>query len=778
MRYNKVALEELSEAVYQKEDINISDECTTKAIDITIIKRDGRKQRFNPDKMRNVCLWACDGLTWMSDELIRDTEIKLHKEIHIRDMYKQLITTAVNKISLLYPGWEDVSAKLELISVYKETYNISKSNEYPPMSQVLSKGVDHKIYDKNTVGQYSDEDLRQIDTIIVPDRDLLFNYKGLVTFVSKYCLNYSKTKKLELPQHAYMRVAMTLMINEKNRIEQIRDLYDSLSKHMFTEATPIMLNSLTPGQQLSSCVLNTVNDDSHSILDTGKNLGIYSKFKGGTALDGSALRGKGAYINGTQGISSGPVPFIKYFESIMKAWNQGGKRPGALCVYFSWWHTDVFDILSLKSNGGTDENRARGVQYGCKLNQLFIDAVLNDEDVYLFDPKDAPELLTVFGDEFNELYHKLINKSSVRKRKVSARELNEKIFKERSETGNIYLFHSENVNNATLLNRYVGSSNLCTEIVLPSTASIQLSDTLHETESGDKVITKTYAAGEIALCNLSSINLERWFYLNDDERTKLVNIVVRALDNTVDIAEYPVKEGKNSNTMYRYLGIGVLNYTNYLALNKIVVDTPEAMEETDSLFDDLSYKIISASVDLAIEKGRFPKFYETEWADGVLPIYKANKKAIELTKYQPDMDKWDQLSDRVKLFGIRNAQLMAIAPTACQTKVGEIKTSTGIMSLEQIMDEQKIDHNLIENNQIKQWVNFDAPITIPTRLGDREVYRIWYNGKVPTRKITMEDGNVYEFSLNHKLLVTLEGGCKTWVKVGDLSNGMDIVCLD
>ena len=667
-RYIKTSLVNLANAAESKEKIDISNNSSMKANRITIIKRDGRKQPFSAEKIRKVCLWACDGNEVFADELIRDTEIKLHKEIHIRDMFQQLIITAVNKISMLYPVWEDFAAKLELMKIYKETYYISKAEEYPHMIDILNKGVEHKIYDKQTISLYTDEELQIINDAIKPERDLLFNYKGLVTFFDKYCLNYTKTKKLELPQHAYMRVALSLMVQEEDRVQRVIELYDAISQHQYTVATPIILNSLTPGQQLSSCVLSTLNDDTHSILDTGKNLGIYSKFKGGNALDISAIRAKGGYIEGTQGYSSGPVPFMKYFESIMKAWNQGGKRPGALAIYFNWWHLDAFDILSLKSNGGTDENRARGLQYAIKLNDYFLDAVKYNKDVVLIDPKDATSLLNTYGEEFNQTYEHYINKTNVRTKIVNARELWQKIMKERSETGNIYLFHEENINDTTMLNRYIGSSNLCTEIVLPSRASTPIDEEIYTLEDGEKRISKRYTAGEIALCNLSSINLERWHYMNEDEKMQLVRTCVRALDNTVDVANYPVKEGKNSNMMYRYLGIGVLNYTNYLALNEITIDTQEAAEETDKLFDDLSYKIITASMELAIEKGKFPKFYETEWAKGILPIHKANKNAFTLTSYEPDMDKWNELAEKVQRFGIRNAQLMAIAPTATSGK--------------------------------------------------------------------------------------------------------------
>lgn len=675
-RYNTVSLVDLKTAVKNKEDIAISNHDEMAANKITIIKRDGRKEPFQPKKLDLVCMWATDNDRNMADELIRDTEIKLHKEIKIQDMYQQLIITAVNKISMLFPKWEMVAAKLQLLVYYKETYNISDHKTYPSLLDILNKGVEQKIYDKKSVMSFEIDELVELNEAIVPERDLLFNYKGLVTFFDKYCLNYSKTKKLELPQISYMRVAMALMINEEDRIKKTIELYNAISKHEYTVATPIMLNALTPGQQLSSCVLNTLSDDSHNILDTGKNLGIYSKFKGGTSLDITAMRASGSYIEGTQGYSSGPVRFMKFYESIMKAWNQGGKRPGALAIYFSWWHMDVTDILSLKSNGGTDENRARGLQYAIKMNQRFLDAVLANEEIYLFDPKDTPKLVGVYGEEFDKIYDEYVNKSSIRKKKVSAKELWYKIMKERSETGNVYLYHEENVNSTSMLNRYIGSSNLCTEITLPSRPSNMINEELVTMEDGKKRIVKRYTAGEIALCNLSSVNLERWFYMTEDEKWQLIRTLVRALDNTVDVANYPVKEGKNSNMMYRYLGIGVLNFTNYLALNKIVIDTQEALEETDKLFDELSYMIISVSVELAKEKGRFEKFYETDWAKGILPIDKANKEAANLTEYQPDMNKWRALSEDIMKFGIRNAQLMAIAPTATSGKAVNSVEST------------------------------------------------------------------------------------------------------
>lgn len=832
---------------------------------ITIIKRDGRTEQFNYNKLERVVRWATNNSDYFTKELITDTKVKLHSVIKISDLFDQLITTAVNKISMMYPIWEDVAGRLQLMKIYKETYNISVQSEYPDVIEIFNRGFKENVLDasKFKLETFTSDELLQISEAIKPERDYLFNYKGLLTFFSKYCMNLTKKETLELPQHAYMRVAICLNVDEKtDRVKKIIAAYDALSKHLYTVATPIILNAGTTNQQLSSCVLNTVSDDSHSILDTVQNLGIYSKFKGGTAVDISEIRSKGTYIQGNNGFSSGPVPFLKIIEQTMKAFNQGSKRcvhpdalvikkvdfgatltkpldkymespelehlrdlfdcdfeyvnvknimagdeilsmntlsmkmefqfvkeviithvskneqvlieydggklpvsettqiytanrgyvlsqdlvtqdtvfsgtginklvnvnnnseiehshdyalhsdvvkstnsvqetvdtnemfidfdidenhnffvkmpdaeksilihnSGACCVYFNWWHADVQDLIALKSNGGTEETRARGLQFGVKLNDYFIQAVINDEDIVLFDPKDCAELIGKTGQEFKTIYDRLKGAMNVQKKTIPARELIYGIFKQRSETGNIYLFHDENVNDVSMLNRYIGSSNLCTEITLPSRSSTLVDQEIISKESGKAQIVKTYDAGEIALCNLSSINLEKWFYLNDDERTELVRSVVRSLDNTVDLADYPVKEGKYSNIAYRYLGIGVLNYANYLALNEIVIDTQEAHEETDKLFDDLSYKIILASVELAEEKGPFPKFKETKWAQGIMPIDLANERAKALTEFSPDLEKWKELGIRCKRSGIRNAQLMAIAPTATSGK--------------------------------------------------------------------------------------------------------------
>lgn len=931
----EISLLELNKAVRKKEEVPLTKNEAISANEIVIVKRDGREERYQPNKMRKVVSWACEVANgsgeFMTKELLSDVTIKMYNRIKIVDVYDELIKTAVNKISMLYPQWEYIAARLYLLKIYKESWGIvGNVHQYPHIKNIIEKGISYKIFNRELFDKFSEEELDEINSFIVKDRDYLFTFKSLMTFYDKYCLNYTKTKILEIPQFAYMRVAMVLMSEEKdNRLQKIKELYDNLSTHKFTLATPIMLNSGTINQQLSSCVLNKVSDDSHSILDTNKNLGIYSKFKGGTALDVSELRAKGSYISGNQGQSSGPVPFIKIVESTLSAFNQGGKRPGACAVYFQWWHYDFDDLIVLKSNGGTEDNRARKLKYGLKINDLLLERFKNNETVSLFDPKDVKELFGLVGEDFNKKYAEYEQRVGIRKKTIPARELLFKTIKERAETGNIYLFHEENVNIPSLLNRYINSSNLCvagdtkinilysgfsktieiknlekylgegdvyvtsnstdnlsvsgnefveykkitnfalmnnsanvlkiwlecgrnitctpdhkiwthntgyklaknltpedlletsergnsfnykqsrvksieyleqeipvyditvegnhnfyandilvhncTEIILPTVASTSIQEKIVKTEDNNTEVHKSYQSGEIALCNLASINLVQYSKLTELEQQRLTDNVILAMDNTIDLADYPVKEAKVSNKKYRYLGIGVSNFANYLAEQGIVIDSKEAQELTHELFDTLSYKIITSSLELSKKLGPFEGFKETRWSDGKVPIHFANKKAMALTDYQPDMDKWNSLGQEIKQSGIRNAQLMAIAPTACQTIDGKIKTSAGTKSLGQICEEQGIDWKYIEAVGQPQWFDFNNPIDVQTRFGLKKSTRIWYNGNQPTRKIKFSDGNVYTFTHNHKLLVNCVDGQQRWICVSELKPGDDIV---
>ncbi|MBU3830637.1 MAG: ribonucleoside-diphosphate reductase subunit alpha [Candidatus Ureaplasma intestinipullorum] len=660
MQNNKTPLSFIEDAIEDNKKIVVNQSHKNIEINankIKVIKRNGKIEDYNPEKMRKVCVWAANGNSGYADMLLDATVIKLYDKIKISDVFDELIKSAVNKISRIYPIYENIAAKLYLLKYYRESWNIKTNLDYPSLSTVIEKGLHHKKYNKNVFNTYSKTEIDELNKIIDPNNDFLFTYKSLIFFTRKYCLNSSKNKKLELPQHTYMRIAMTLFYKEEKsiRLELVKKFYNYLSNHYFTVSTPIFMNAGTNNMQLSSCVLSQMGDDANSIMDTIKDIAIYSKFKGGNAVDISMLRASGSYIAGNNGISSGPVPFLKIIESTIKAFNQGSERPGVCCVYFQWWHYNFEELVVLKNNSGTEENRARQLKYSVKINDILIKRALKNEDITLFNPHDVPLLIGKYGSEFEKQYIEYENNSSLKTKKMPARQVLSMLFKERVETGNIYLFHEENVNETSLLNRYINSSNLCCEITLPSryrnSNEIELNN-----------------PGEISLCNLASVNLVKWDSFDQNIQQDIVSILVRAIDNTIDIASYPIKEAMYTNLKYRYLGIGVLNYANYLATHKIVIDSDEALEQTAKLFDELSYQIINASLELSKEKGKCPGFDETLWALGELPITKANKQALDLVNYKPDMNKWKLLSNEIKKYGLRNAQLMAVAPTATSGK--------------------------------------------------------------------------------------------------------------
>lgn len=766
MKKEKTLLSEIESKINEKE-IDSSD--------IMVIKRNGNIVPYDVDKMRRVCLWACDGVESFSELLLSSTRIKLYNKIKIAHVYDELIKSAANKISRINPEFEKIAAKLLLLKIYKEAWNIKKTR-YPNFLEVIDLGIKKRKYSQVVFGSYSEEELMELGNYIKQERDFIFTYKSLYIFHEKYCLNSSKTIKLELPQHAYMRIAISLFKDEPKqiRLQLVKDMYDILSLHLVTVATPIMLNAGTPLQQLSSCVLSKVGDDTTSIMDTAKQVAIYSKFKGGNAVDFSSIRSSGSYISGNDGFSSGPVPFIKIFESTVKAFNQGSTRPGACAIYFPWWHYNFKELVVLKNNTGTEENRARQLKYSVKINDLLIKRVLANQSVTLFDPKDVPLLLDTFGEDFEKKYCEYENKSGIKKIVLPAKELIALLFKERAETGNIYLFHEENVNNATLLNRYINSSNLCCEIVLPSRES-KLNQEYIYLNGQKKLIMSEVSAGEIALCNLSSINLYNYLHETPEMQDKVINTIVRALDNTIDLASYPVKEAEITNKEYRYLGIGVLNMANHLADKEIIIDTQEALEETHKIFDELSYKIIEASHNLAKIKGSFPRFSETAWAAGIVPIMKANEKALTLTKYQPDMKRWKALGEKIKISGIRNAQLLAIAPTATSGKA--INATESIEPIQNLFykEDGKINLPTLVPN-IKNWRYYKiAPDCNQYMLIKAAAIRQCYLDQAQSinvyfKKIT----SLKEFSLFHFWAFSL--GIKTFYYCKTLKEELDEIC--
>jgi ribonucleoside-diphosphate reductase alpha chain len=513
---------------------------------------------------------------------------------------KSLIETAANKVSLIAPKWQNIAARLYLLQMYHRRFPAMKfqDGDYPHITEIFKRGM----YSEDLLGLFTDEELETLNSMIVPSRDHEYTYAGIFYMFDKYC------KGVELPQHTFMRVAMALFRRDNvNRLENIKTFYDALSQHHVTMATPIVINAGMKKEQLSSCILTKTGDSIESILETGFIEGIYSKFAGGIAIDVTDLRSRGSRIKGNNGVSAGPVGFIQIYESLIKRISQSGVRTGSAVVTFDWWHPDILDLVQLKRNDGIEDNRARHLKYSVRINKYLFDAVREDRDVKLVNPMKCPELANSYGDKWLELYE-----NAPAAKMVPAREIMFEILKTRMETGNLYIFFTDNVNEQNRISdRFINSSNLCQEIVEPSRPSKNDWRRLFidfGTEEVREISEKIPA--EVALCNLASVNIKWYAETEHEERSRVVDVLVRAMDNSFEIAFYPVAGAEVSARSYRYIGIGIFNYAYMLAANELKFSDPESLEFVENIMKLWAEDIEYASEKLGKERGVYPAWRE------------------------------------------------------------------------------------------------------------------------------------------------------------------------
>jgi ribonucleoside-diphosphate reductase alpha chain len=531
--------------------------------------------------------------------------------------------------------------------------------------------------------------------------------------MQKYAKKYSKTKFLELPQHRYMAVAIQLHYKDKNRMETIKRKYDDLSLHRFTAPTPMIVNSLERVFNPTSCVLIEVEDDSESILEVARSMGIYSKYGSGIGLDITRLRAIGAIVD-LVGKTSGVINFIKLYESVISSFNQRGVRSGAAVINFAWWHYESPEIIMLKDAGGADEERARKLKYTIKWNRRFSKAIMNDEEVYLFDPLDTPELIEAYGDEFDKWYEYYSNKSGIRKRKIKARELAFLFAKVRSETGNVYWMSMDNINEQRVSPDVIKMVNLCVEIVNRTKPIKLIKDKLIKDSDNDEWINIRKYEGMIGICNLSSVNLIEWDKMTEDEKDKLAYSILLGMDNAFEVTNYKVRLGELFNRDLRSVGIGVNNYANLLASKGIKFTDDEALKFTHELFEDLTYHFIKQAIQLAKERGKYKKIERTSWEKGIFP-WELSKLPKE---YHFEMKKdWESLREELKLFGIRFENLFSIAPT--QTSGLVINSTEGIEPIRQ--------YKIIKEG------TYTLPFLAPNLNKNRQYYELAWD--IPTKRI-------------------------------------------
>jgi len=638
-------------------------------------KRSGRLEDFNPEKLNKVILWACEGNETFAKMINDALSIKIYNKIPIEKLYDEVIATASNFIGPMVVVFDKIAARLLLLKYYKEVAGLKKTGVYPNLKEFIETGIFGDVYSKEVFDSFTKEDIQELNSIISPDKDFNYNFSGLFFMNSKYCKKTNNRVQFELPQVTYMRSAMYAFHKDfeddnQKRLEFISKYYNILSDFKETAGTPRILNSGTINSQLASCVLNTPDDDTDSINDCNKNIGKYSKFGGGIAIDVSRIRASGAVIKGNNGYSSGPVPFIKEFEQTISSFDQAGTRKGSAVITYPFWHYDVQDLLVLKDAGGTEDNRARKLQYAIKLQEIFFERVQMDSKITLFDPVDVPDLIEATGEDFIRIYKRYEKTPGIRKRKVQAKELAFNFIKNRAETGNLYVTFLDNINSQNAMNWHVGASNLCQEITVRSKPSMYLKDEFN-LETGIQKVTKQL--GEIGLCNLSSVNLVEYIKMTPEEKDEFLYIIMRAADNLIDLQFYPIAEGEYSNKRNRPIGIGVSNYVNAMALEGIAITDPEALKWTHEIFEDLNFRILKASVELAKERGAFDTFDQSKWAQGQVPIDWSilhNTEDSGKNKLNFDLNHdWDWLRGEIKKHGVRFSLHQAIAPTSSSGKI-------------------------------------------------------------------------------------------------------------
>ena len=634
-------------------------------MDIKVKKRNGRLVDFQVDKINARAQRACEGISDISaSEIVLDAQLQLYDKIPTTEIDKALILSAREKIEK-EPNYNYAAAGLLTNCLYKEVFREGVDSDAFSLQyrksfiQNIKKLVKLERLNKN---------LLEFDLLMLADalrirRDKKFKYLGIQTLVDRYFIR-SDNKIMEAPQSFWMRVAMGLALNEENKNEKAIEFYDLMSQFRYTPSTPTLFNSGTTHSQLSSCYLNTFDDSIDGIFDGAWQEARKSKFAGGLGLDVTPFRSTGSHIEGTNGISSGLVPWLKIYNDLLIAVNQGGKRPGAGCAYLEPWHLDFEAFLNLRRNTGDERLRCHDMNTASWIPDLFMRKVQADEDWYMFDPSECPDLHDIFGEKFDKRYAKYAKKAELGElktfQKTSAKELWKKMLKVLFETSHPWNTFKDpcNIRYTNQHEGVVHSSNLCTEITLHTKAS--------KYKEGEKI-----EIGETAVCNLGSINLvnhinEEGNDFNYEKLEETIHLAVRMLDNVIDLNFYPTKEARNSNLKNRPIGLGMMGLHDVLHKFNINIDSDEAVSFNDKLFEFYSHHAIFASSALAQERGKYETYDGSLWSQNIFPIDSYNnlmsyrgKKSVS----KESLD-WKKARAHVGEFGMRNSNVMAIAPTA------------------------------------------------------------------------------------------------------------------
>ena len=641
-------------------------------------KRDGRLEDFNIEKIHDVLFWATKDIKGVNvSDIEINAQLQLHDGIESTKIHEVLINSAADLINENTPNYQHAAANLLNYYLRKQVFGVS--DNMPSLLSVIKKNIEYGVYDEEILNLYTEEEIEQLDKVIRHNRDYLFVYAGLQQLVDKYLLKDRSTGKIyETPQYMYMLIAMILNSNETdNRIKSVKSFYNDISSFEISLPTPIMCGVRTPSRQYSSCTLIDVGDDLPSIFHSNTAVGYYTANRAGIGLNFGRIRGVGSKIRNGEVVHTGVIPFLKMFESTTKCCTQNGVRGGSSTTHFPFWHKEIEDILVLKNNRGTDDNRVRKMDYSIQFNKLFYKRFVEDLNITLFSPHEVPDLYSTFfsdTDEFTALYEKYERSRSIFKREISARKLFMHFCQERIETGRMYVMNVDSVNDHSSFIDPIYMSNLCQEITLPT---IPISHIDSEED------------GEIALCILSAINVGAIRKLQDLE--SISYNIVKSLDYIIDNQLYPVNASKKMKYR-RSIGVGITNLAYYLAKNGFSYEDKDAINLVDELAENIQYYLLKASVRLAKERGKCEWFDHTKYSQGILPIDTYNKNVDSICKRKLTHD-WEKLRKEIKEHGLRNSTLTALMP--CESSSLVTNSTNGIEPPRSLVTIKKSKQGLI-----------------------------------------------------------------------------------
>ena len=646
---------------------------------IQVTKRDGKKEPLDLNKFHKVVAWACEGLNNVSEsEIELRSQIQFYNGIKTSDIQETIIKASADLISEENPSYQYVAGRLINYHLRKEVYD---AFDVPSLRTHIINVVDAGYYDKDILNWYSESDLNVLDNYIDHKRDFNIAYVGMEQFRGKYLIKNRSTGHIyETPQMAYMLIAMVLFRNYgADRLKWVKDLYDATSNFEISLPTPIMAGLRSPQKQFSSCVLIETDDSLDSINATASSIVKYVSQKAGIGIGAGRIRAIGSPIRAGDTTHTGVIPFYKHFQSAVKSCSQGGVRGGAATLYYPVWHLEVEDILVLKNNKGTEDNRVRHLDYGVQFNKVMYERLLSGGNITLFSPHDVPDLYDSFYSDtvkFRELYEKAERNNKIRKKSIPAIDLFSAFMQERKDTGRIYLMNVDHANDHGSFIKEIApirQSNLCCEIDLPTKPLTDIND----------------ENGEISLCTLAAINWGKIRDTGDFERP--CTLAVRALDELLDYQEYPVLAAKNSTMARRPLGVGIINLAYWIARNDLSYQNIDSvgLQKLHEYTEAWSYYLIKASVDLAKEKGACPKSGETKYGQGIFPTNTYKKEVDELAAPNYNLD-WESLATEAKTYGIRNSTLMALMPSETSAQISNatngIEPPRSLVSVKQSKD--------------------------------------------------------------------------------------------